>query len=63
MSAAYFFDRGSHMHYADAPATADYAVAIRSAECTEEINGPVVLEVKHGGAVLSYATDLRKQSG
>ena len=62
-SAAYFFKPGSHLHYATEPALADYAVGIRGAECTWEIKGPVLLEVKRAGAFLSYASDLRERRG
>ena len=49
----------SPLHYTDEPSEADYAVGIRGAECTWEIKGRVLLEVKRGSALLSYATDLR----
>ncbi|HET6470613.1 MAG TPA: glycosyltransferase family 39 protein [Pseudomonadales bacterium] len=62
-SAAYFFKPGSHLHYTTEPALADYAVGIRGAECTWEIKGPVLLEVKRAGAFLSYASDLRDRRG
>jgi len=62
-SAAYFFDPGSHLHYTNEPTLADYAVGIRGAECTWEIKGPVLLEVKRAGAYLSYASDLRDRRG
>jgi 4-amino-4-deoxy-L-arabinose transferase-like glycosyltransferase len=62
-SAAYFFDRGSHLHYTSEPTLADYAVGIRGAECSWEIKGPVLLEVKRAGAFLSYASDLREHRG
>ena len=62
-SATYFFDAASHLHYTDLPSRADYAVGIRGAECTWEINGPVLLQVKRGGAFLSYVTDLRNRRG
>jgi len=58
-SATYFFDPDSPLHYTDEPSEADYAVGIRGAECTWEIKGRVLLEVKRGSALLSYATDLR----
>ncbi len=61
-SATYFFDPASPLHYTDEPSEADYAVGIRGAECTWEIKGRVLLEVKRGNALLSYATDLRKGS-
>jgi hypothetical protein len=61
-SATYFFDPTSNLHYTDEPSRADYAVGIRGAECTWEIKGPRLLEVKRGGAFLSYATDLRHRS-
>jgi len=60
MSAAYFFAPG--LHYTQDIGDADYAVAIRSGQCGDEIKGPVLLEVKRGGAVLSYAADLRGKS-
>jgi hypothetical protein len=61
-SAIYFFDPTSPLHYTDEPSEADYAVGIWGAECTWEIKGPVLLEVKRGSALLSYATDLRNRS-
>ena len=62
-SAAYFFNPGSHLHYTNEPTLADYAVGIRGAECTWEIKGPVLLEVKRAGAFLSYASDLHERRG
>jgi 4-amino-4-deoxy-L-arabinose transferase-like glycosyltransferase len=62
-SAAYFFNPGSHLHYTNEPSLADYAVGIRGAECSWEIKGPVMLEVKRDGAFLSYASDLRDRRG
>jgi len=62
-SAAYFFNPASHLHYTNEPSLADYAVGIRGAECTWEIKGPVLLEVKRAGAYLSYASDLRDRRG
>ena len=60
-SATYFFDPASRLHYTDVPSQADYAVGIRGAECSWEIGGRVLAEVKRGGALLSYATDLRSR--
>jgi hypothetical protein len=59
MSAAYFFADGSNLRYTHDISDADYAVAIRSGECGDQVKGPVLVEVKRRGAVLSYVTDLR----
>jgi hypothetical protein len=58
-SATHLFDPTSHLRYTDALSQADYAVGIRGAECAWELDGPVLLEVKRGGVLLSYVTDLR----
>ena len=58
-SASYFFDAASHMDYTDVPSQADYAVGIRGADCAWEIKGEMLVEVKRGGAFLSYVSDLR----
>jgi 4-amino-4-deoxy-L-arabinose transferase-like glycosyltransferase len=59
LSAAYFFPPEAHMHYTGAQSVADFVIAIREPHCAEEVKGKRVLEVKRGGTVLSYATDLR----
>jgi hypothetical protein len=59
MSAAYFFADASNMIYTHDITEADYAVAIRSGECGDEVKGPTLLQVKRRGAILSYVTDLR----
>ena len=60
-SATYFFGPGSQLVYTDAVTSADFAVALR--ECAADIKGRLLVEVRRGGALLSYATDLRGQPG
>ncbi len=59
LSAAYFFPPEAHMHYTGAQSVADFVIAIREPYCTDQVKGKHVLEVRRGGSVLSYATDLR----
>ena len=56
-SVTYFFGPAGRLRYTDTVADADFAVALR--ECDDDIKGRVVVEVRRGGALLSYATDLR----
>jgi hypothetical protein len=61
MSATYFFADGSNLSYTHDIAEADYAVAIRSGACGDQVKGPTLVQVKRRGAILSYVTDLRDQ--
>lgn len=58
-SAAPFFPPGSNLSFAPQKKDADFAVSIKTPFCDVIVKGPRIFQVKRGGAVLSYVTDLR----
>ena len=58
-SAVPFFIEGSNLRYVGQQQDADFAVSIGMPVCDARSKGRRILEVKRGGAVLSYVTDLR----